>query len=239
MKIHGELKLNTLILDTATEDQVLCLKTDSSTYDASSRTGFTHSSNLLPALDDLLAKAQITIKDINLIGCGIGPGSFTGIRISVTSSRMISQLTGAKLVGIKSQILPVINTEWQSGELVLVSYDAKKNRVFGALYKITDNILSPEVIVPAGDYPIHLLKDATGSLKTTAIGSGSIKYSDELKENCAHIKIEENFEIDAQQCCLYVENKFNVEGSLTYNELVPFYARKSDAEAMKDLKKKL
>ena len=52
--------------------------------------GLTHSENLLPIIQNLLNELEITLKNIDLIVCDKGPGSFTGIRIGVATAKGFS-----------------------------------------------------------------------------------------------------------------------------------------------------
>lgn len=55
---------------------------------------------LMPLLQDLLAEAGVTWRDLSVIGCGIGPGNFTGIRISVAAARGLALSLGIPAVGV-------------------------------------------------------------------------------------------------------------------------------------------
>lgn len=57
---------------------------------------------LFPLLEELLAEAGVTWKDLSTIGVGIGPGNFTGIRISVASARGLALSLGIPAVGVSS-----------------------------------------------------------------------------------------------------------------------------------------
>ncbi len=61
-----------------------------------------HSAYLIPKIRDILAGNNLFIKDLNAIGVNIGPGSFTGIRASVTIARVFAQQFNSKLVGVNS-----------------------------------------------------------------------------------------------------------------------------------------
>ena len=50
--------------------------------------GRTHSENLLPIMSELLERNKIDLKEIDLISCCVGPGSFTGTRISITVAKV-------------------------------------------------------------------------------------------------------------------------------------------------------
>ena len=50
-------------------------------------TGRTHSENLMPMIEQAFNKTNLSLKNIDLITCDIGPGSFTGIRIGVATTK--------------------------------------------------------------------------------------------------------------------------------------------------------
>ena len=47
----------------------------------------THSQKLMPMIDEAFKKTHLTLSDINLIACGLGPGSFTGVRIGIATAK--------------------------------------------------------------------------------------------------------------------------------------------------------
>ncbi|CAM3261018.1 tRNA threonylcarbamoyl adenosine modification protein YeaZ [Paracoccus aminovorans] len=55
---------------------------------------------LMPLLQDLLAQAGVGWRDLSVIGCGTGPGNFTGIRIAVAAARGLSLSLGIPAVGV-------------------------------------------------------------------------------------------------------------------------------------------
>ena len=64
--------------------------------------GRTHSENLMPLVDELLKRNNININEIGLISCVVGPGSYTGIRIGVSSMKPIAEVLGINLASITS-----------------------------------------------------------------------------------------------------------------------------------------
>ena len=76
-------------------------------------TGRTHSENLMPQINETFTKLNITINDIDLIVTNIGPGSFTGIRIGVATSKAFSDAKNIRSIGVcslESLIYNSINT---------------------------------------------------------------------------------------------------------------------------------
>ena len=65
-------------------------------------TGRTHSENLMPMIDNAFKKSNLSLKDIDLIVCDIGPGSFTGIRIGVATAKGFHDSLNLPLVVINS-----------------------------------------------------------------------------------------------------------------------------------------
>ena len=64
--------------------------------------GLTHSENLMPLIDELLKRNNILLKDIDLIAVCVGPGSFTGIRIGISSIKAISEVYNIPIASVTS-----------------------------------------------------------------------------------------------------------------------------------------
>lgn len=78
--------MNVLYIDTTSIDLVVALVRDSDVCDVSQQSmGVKHSETLCNKVTELLAKANVTFADIDAYACAIGPGSFTGIRIGIST----------------------------------------------------------------------------------------------------------------------------------------------------------
>lgn len=103
-----------------------------------------HSVYLVPKIRDILKENKLLISDIDAIGVNIGPGSFTGIRAGITIARVLAQQTNIKLVGVNSlHILSKLNV---TDKKTLVVTDARKNKVYYAMYNGQEEIVSPCLI---------------------------------------------------------------------------------------------
>ena len=94
-----------------------------------------HSVTLLDTINRCLDTLGLAPGDLNCLGVGVGPGSFTGIRIAVTTARMLAQVLGIPLVGIQTHLLYAVSVRGGRGDNIMIAFDAKKGRVFGALYR--------------------------------------------------------------------------------------------------------
>ena len=96
--------------------------------------GNTHSVKLMPLLDKLLSEADTKISDIDLFACDIGPGSFTGIRIGVSTIKAFMDVTNKKALGISSLEILAENIE-ENEDIVCALIDAKNENVYYGFFK--------------------------------------------------------------------------------------------------------
>jgi tRNA threonylcarbamoyladenosine biosynthesis protein TsaB len=105
-----------------------------------------HGESLLPMLDLALREAGWTPGDVGRWGVGIGPGSFTGVRIGVALAKGIHLATGAELVGVTS--LDAIAAT-SKGDTVIAVLAAMRGELFA---QATGRIARPPVCVRIADW---------------------------------------------------------------------------------------
>ncbi|MBL4702072.1 MAG: tRNA (adenosine(37)-N6)-threonylcarbamoyltransferase complex dimerization subunit type 1 TsaB [Phycisphaeraceae bacterium] len=93
-----------------------------------------HRVDLMPSIADLCDKHQIKPADIGEIYVSIGPGSFTGLRIAVTTAKVISMITGAKIIAVPTLDVVAQNVQ-PSDDLLAVALNHKNKTVYGGLYQ--------------------------------------------------------------------------------------------------------
>ena len=103
-----------------------------------------HSVYLIPKIRDVLKEHNLLVSDIDAIGVNVGPGSFTGIRAGITIARVLAQQAETKLVPVHSlNILSKLNV---TDKKTIVVTDARKNKVYFAMYDGQEEIISPCLI---------------------------------------------------------------------------------------------
>ncbi len=87
-----------------------------------------HSEVLLPVLEKLFRSCRLALKEIDLIVVGLGPGSFTGLRVGITTAKMLGFTAKKKIIGIPSFEILGASQEVEGPLAVLA--DAKRDKVY-------------------------------------------------------------------------------------------------------------
>ncbi len=87
---------------------------------------------LIPMMQEVLLEAQIGFKDLNLIASTMGPGSFTGLRIGLTTAKMLSQSLDIPLVGINT--LSVMAHHYDGDVPLLVVLETKRQDFYAQYF---------------------------------------------------------------------------------------------------------
>jgi len=112
-----------------------------------------YSSWLIPAVEKTLALSRSSLAQVDVFAASTGPGSFTGLRVGLTSVKAWSEVYGKPVVGI-SRLEAMARLAKTGSSLVASTYDAQRGQMFGGLYRVRAGHLVPmeeeQVIAPAG-----------------------------------------------------------------------------------------
>ncbi len=97
----------------------------------------THSRTLLPMAEDMLKNAELTIGDVDLFAVAHGPGSFTGVRIGVSTVKGLAWAANKPCVGV-STLEAMAWHGLAAGGVVCPVMDARRSQVYNALFEIRD-----------------------------------------------------------------------------------------------------
>lgn len=166
-----------LAVDTATEACSAALWIDGDIRERFDVAGREHTQKLMPQVAALLAEAGIAFTQLDGIACGIGPGSFAGVRIGVGYVKGLALALDLPVVGISSlAMLALRGMREQGASQVLAAIDARMNEVYAGAYRVAGEGVAPlaplqvcapsALQVPAGRY--------------LAVGSGWAAYGEAL-----------------------------------------------------------
>lgn len=125
-----------------------------------------HTTRLLPLASELLARAGLGWRDLERIAVGVGPGTFTGLRIGIATARGLAQSLGIEVAGVSTlRVLAEAAMrgsdggshtqeggssapEERSPQCVLAAIDARRGEVFAAAYSSEGELSPPRVLPP-------------------------------------------------------------------------------------------
>ena len=126
-----------------------------------------HTSRLLPLAAGLLGEAGLRWHDLELIAVGLGPGTFTGLRIGIATARGLAAATGAPLVGVGT--LRALAAGAGAGR-VLAVIDARRGEVFVGGYDDGREVIAPTAVGPAS------VRELVGRPDWSAVGDGALRF---------------------------------------------------------------
>lgn len=98
-----------------------------------------HSIQLMPAIKDLLAQVGWKPKEIDRIAVANGPGSYTGVRIAVTTAKSLAWALNCDLVAYSSLKALILGKSHLPGQLICPLFDARRENVYTGLYKVSED----------------------------------------------------------------------------------------------------
>ncbi|HET8672189.1 MAG TPA: tRNA (adenosine(37)-N6)-threonylcarbamoyltransferase complex dimerization subunit type 1 TsaB [Thermoleophilaceae bacterium] len=133
-----------------------------------------HARELMPAIAHVMERAGVDYADLDAIAVGVGPGTFTGLRIGVASARALAHANGLDVHAISSLAALAQGID---AELRLPLIDAKRGELFAALYEGDEErwpafAATPEALIE------RVRNDA---LTVMAAGDGSLRFRDQLE----------------------------------------------------------
>ena len=187
-----------------------------------------HAERLLGLCEEVLAEAGAGWRDVSRIGVGVGPGTFTGLRIGVATARALAQASGAELAPISTLgalARGAVEHDGWSDHSCLAVLDARRGEVFTASWAPNLNLL----VEPVPIAPQRISEVVHRSYEPwLAVGDGAVRYREHLASASVTVPPDDSplHRVDgAVLAHLAVEG-----GPVRPGALVPDYLRLPDAE---------
>ena len=177
-----------------------------------------HAGRLLAAAEEALAAAGVGWDDVDRLAVGLGPGSFTGLRIGIASARAVAQARGLPVVGVSS--LEAL-ARGAAERPVVAAIDARRGEVFTAAW-------GPGAFAPVALTPDTLAERLRAMpAAPLCVGDGAVRFRAPLEAAGALVPPDADgvHRLRAEHVC-----RLGAEGSLTDRDaLLPHYLREPDA----------
>lgn len=199
-------------------------------------TGQNSSEVLLPAIENACLATGVKISDIDLFACTLGPGSFTGLRIGLSTLKGFLTATGKQAVGVSSLAALAFNvgpTDQTIGSVM----DAGRGQVYLAYYQYksiggltqmgAEMALAPQQIGELNRYG-----------DVVYVGDGAVKYRDDILQHVgksSRIADEDHQFIHASAVAMLAREKFLRHDVLDVNGCLPVYLRSADVWPKKQI----
>ena len=189
--------------------------------------GLTHSRTLLPMVEDMLKNSDTILADVDLIAVAHGPGSFTGIRIGVSTVKGLAWASDKKCVGVSTLAAMAWHGVSADG-LVCPVMDARRSQVYNALFEIKDGC--PERL--CADRAIALAELAAElkakNREVFLVGDGAVISYEYLKNEGIACRVAPQNLLYQSALGVGMEALRSKPG--TADDLLPVYLRLSQAE---------
>ena len=223
--------MNVLGFDTATPDTVVALMTDGAeplelrhAPAPGERPG--HASQLLALARTLLDRAGLTFEDVARIGVGVGPGTFTGLRIGVATARALAQSSGAELAAVST--LRALAAGAGHGGPVLAVLDARRGEAFAAAYAADGAELLAAVAVEPEALAGLIAGRPEPPEAWLAVGDGALAFREKLEPAAISVPADghPSHRVSAVAICRLA----STTAPIPRDTVVPDYVRLPDAE---------
>lgn len=220
--------MNILALESSTQRASVCLSLNNKCVEEVSMRQRSHSEFFNPAIEKLLSDAKISLDKVDYFAVGIGPGSFTGIRVAGNIAKTFCYLYQKKMITVNS--LELLALQVKSKGLVLSIINAYNNLIYAGLFNVDHGLVltvkEPQVV------DINTLETWIQS-PVTVLGDAYDIYNNFFSDNFKSKILRNSQYLDFPQSSVLAERAvelIKLNKTLEWNLYLPLYLRASAAE---------
>ena len=218
-------------------------------FSAASNAEMNHLKGMMTLIDEALRAAGATKDDLTHVAASVGPGSFTGIRIGVTTARVMAQMLGIPCIGVSSLEAMAersLDKAVSSGALYVVPViNARRHQTYACVYEaVFTTDCEEKSAVPVMEEKQYMIEELLGKLGTELAehdgasafftGDGIDAYGEiieELMPEGSYAFADEELRYQhAESVARIALRKAEAGRTLPYSELMPEYMRLAEAE---------
>jgi len=186
-------------------------------------TKLVHSVMLIDLIDQVLKNASVNIAEIDLFAVAVGPGSFTGLRIGVSTIKGFCYATSKPCVGVDT-LKALCYNFWACSDFLMPILDAKSQKVFTGIFRFEDGKL--KTYHPTSIVDIEEAKELAKKYNPVLLGEGLDVYDfSQFKLSPKFLQYQKASNVGLLAYELAQEGEV-----ISHFDLVPVYLKKSYAE---------
>lgn len=172
-------------IDTTTPRLCLGLYVDGKFYEYSLQVGRSLSALLVPTIQRMISAVGVKITEIDYFACGLGPGSFTGMRIGLATIKGLSVVKNKPIIGISTLDILAKNAPLQD-RLIVTALDAKRSLIYCSSYKYQQGDLKRQ-----SAYALLSLEELIKKFpsEVVVLGDAVALYNDALLAQIKHVTV--------------------------------------------------
>jgi tRNA threonylcarbamoyladenosine biosynthesis protein TsaB len=192
----------------------------------------THSETLLASIQEVLERVGESLGSAGLIAVGLGPGTWTGLRVGITTAKALAYGLAVPIIGVSSLDAIAAGVRDYRGRLAVIT-DARRREVYGRCYDVDGSggiTAGGDIFVVPPEF-LGRFVDADYAL----VGSG-IDLVSERDRGSRQILSAQFGQVDAGAICRLATLQYRREGPGEPGAVMPIYVRQSDAEVAREKK---
>lgn len=185
-----------------------------------------HAEKLLLLVDEVFEKAGLSFADLDAVAVSQGPGSYTGLRIGVSTAKGIAYALDIPLIGINTLQAMAASQQVAPGDYVVAVLDARRKEVYTQTFGDSQQELSPieAVVLEEGVFDSILEKG-----RVYFVGDGVEKVKEEVKSANALFIADWAISLSAKNMGILAFNKYTCQEWEDLAYFVPNYLKEFKA----------
>lgn len=226
-----------LLIDTSGPVAGVALMEDGKVrYEAMCVNAFTHSQSILPMVEEAYLHTGLSVDDTDYFACVTGPGSFTGVRIGVSTVKGLAQVKNRPCIAVDALESMAKGVQYFDG-IICPIQDARAGQVYGAAFmgNTMERLLPDEPLI----LEEYLEKVAAFGKKMIFLGDGMPVQREKIEEILGDKAVFAPAHLAYLRPAAAAELAWGKqEDAVSYLDLQPLYLRAPSAERQKNLKEK-
>ncbi len=179
-------------LDTSTKFLCLGASDGSNIFEYNLQLDRKLSALLTPTIKRVLAALKWRVSDIDYFACGLGPGSFTGMRVGISAIKGFAWLLKKPVVGISSLDILAMNAVSLDARIIAVVIDAKRGLIYCGIYQKNNNAIkriSPYMLLSIDEFLRKINNGKLNGQGVLILGDAVALYSANITKGTGKVRI--------------------------------------------------